>query len=269
MRAEITRSSPARVLEEFFKLLRQGAAAKTFRLLHELGLLAYLMPEADAAMGNGNGALLESLERLDAWRAATQPSAERMSQPVLLGSIFVPLGLSLARGGAAPRKREAPPEEPLDLDRELAELGGDEREDEPTGPMSLPVARRDLDRLRLVILAARRLADKETPKNVLRVLARKAYFDDVLAWLEIHGDAETRERVVGVWEDMVAHPDSEGDEDDKEPRRRDTASPQPKGAASGPNDAAVRKRRRRRRRRRPSTSGGDAAGSPPGEPEVV
>ena len=37
LRGEIVRSSPARVLEEFYKILRQGAARETFRLLHELG----------------------------------------------------------------------------------------------------------------------------------------------------------------------------------------------------------------------------------------
>src|SRR5687768_7561557 len=40
LRGEIVKSSPARVLEEFYKVLRQGAARETFGLLHHLGLLA-------------------------------------------------------------------------------------------------------------------------------------------------------------------------------------------------------------------------------------
>src|SRR5262245_23147174 len=50
LRGEIVKSSPARILEEFYKILRQGAARETFGLLHALGLLAYLLPEADRAI---------------------------------------------------------------------------------------------------------------------------------------------------------------------------------------------------------------------------
>src|SRR4026209_2862757 len=35
LRGEIVKSSPARILEEFYKILRQGAARRTFEMLHE------------------------------------------------------------------------------------------------------------------------------------------------------------------------------------------------------------------------------------------
>src|SRR5216684_4467134 len=50
LRGEIVKSSPARVLEEVYKVLRQGASRKTFQMLHEVGLLAYILPEADQAL---------------------------------------------------------------------------------------------------------------------------------------------------------------------------------------------------------------------------
>src|SRR5262245_19249623 len=58
LRGEIVKSSPARILEEIYKILRQGASRQTFRLLHELGLLAYLLPEADAALARDGEHLL-------------------------------------------------------------------------------------------------------------------------------------------------------------------------------------------------------------------
>ena len=50
LRGEIVRSSPARVLEEIYKILRQGRARETFGELHRHGLLAYLLPEAAKAL---------------------------------------------------------------------------------------------------------------------------------------------------------------------------------------------------------------------------
>src|SRR5438876_5139405 len=60
LRGEIVKSSPARVLEEFYKILRQGAARRTFEMLHEMGLLAYLLPSADEAVARGETELLPS-----------------------------------------------------------------------------------------------------------------------------------------------------------------------------------------------------------------
>src|SRR5439155_624947 len=65
LRGEIVKSSPARILEEFYKILRQGAARRTFEMLHELGLLAYILPAADEAVARGSAELLGSLARLD------------------------------------------------------------------------------------------------------------------------------------------------------------------------------------------------------------
>src|SRR5688500_6165198 len=61
MRGEIVKSSPARMLDELYKILRQGASRKTFQMLHELGLLAYILPEADEAIAEQGERLLGSL----------------------------------------------------------------------------------------------------------------------------------------------------------------------------------------------------------------
>ena len=81
LRGEIVRSSPARVLEELYKILRQGSSQRTFEMLHEHGLLAYLLPEADRAIAErGGGRSLGSLARLDAHRqgrASRRPTRSR------------------------------------------------------------------------------------------------------------------------------------------------------------------------------------------------
>jgi tRNA nucleotidyltransferase/poly(A) polymerase len=252
LRGEIVRSSSARILEEFYKILRQGRSRRTFEMLHEYGLLAYLLPEADRAIGDGGGALLGSLARLDAHRAASLVAPEHLTNPLLMGSLLVPLGVPLRRVAAAPapRRGHAEAEEPApprdDVAAEIAELGAEEEEDAPAGgavPLSLPFARRDLERLRLVLLAQRRLREMHGPSSARRAMAAKSYFEDALRWLEIHGGDEGRE-LSSQWRGLEPGP---LDEETTEVQEGAT----PGGTPARP-EGGNRRRRRRRRRRRPS-----------------
>lgn len=245
LRGEIVRSSFARILEEFYKILRQGQSRRTFEMLYEYGLLAYLLPEAHRAITDGGRVLFDSLDRLDEYRNAGPADPDTLTNSLLAGSVLVPLEVPLKRV-AAPnpswRRRggEAAPAE--DLATEIAALGGEE-EGPPEAPspppeIVLPFARRDLERLRLMILAQRRLREAESP-SARQALAAKTYFDEALRWLEIHGgpdgpDLAARWRRVGRKADSSA----------RKPARPTT---------EGEKKAAPRKRRRRRRRR-PGTS---------------
>jgi poly(A) polymerase len=248
-RGDIVRSSPARVLEEFYKILRQGAALRTFRLLHELGLLAYLFPAADKALVEANQAFLGSLTRIDGYRARGAAAPEALTNPVLMGTLLVPLGVPLRRLPVAPRRGTRPEEgaemEPADdLAAELKVLGESEEPAEveappdPNAPLVMPFARRDLDRLRLILVAQRRLRDAHLSPGLKHTLAGRGYLDDALQWLEIHGGLEGRELAVhwrGV--EAIAPP---------------TAQPALPGDSAGVPAADPRRRpRRRRRRRRP------------------
>ena len=246
LRGEIVRSSLARILEEFYKILRQGQSRRTFEMLHEYGLLAYLLPEAHRAIDDGGRALFDSLDRLDGYRNAGPADPDTLTNSLLAGSVLVPLEVPLKRV-AAPnpswrrRRGEAAPAE--DLATEIAALGGEE-DAEPQAPspppeIVLPFARRDLERLRLTILAQRRLREAESP-SARQALAAKTYFDEALRWLEIHGgpdgpDLATRWRRVG------------------RKAESSTSGKLPRAAAEGEKKATPRKRRRRRRRR-PGTS---------------
>ncbi len=252
LRGEIVRASPARLLDEFYKILRQGASRKTFEMMQEVGLLGYILPEAQIVMeGPGREGFLESLERLDGHRNAGA-SLEDLSNPVILGSLLVPLGMSLrqmagSRRDAARRVERGPDgggevaEAPVeDVAAELAELGaGNEPEParpQPTAPINLPFARRDIDRLRLILAAQPRLRELSRASSAQRSLAGKPYFSDAVRWLEIHGGTRGME--------MAAHW-----------RSLDVGDLLPEGAR-GERGGVERRRRRRRRRAR------GAAGAP-------
>jgi poly(A) polymerase len=257
LRGEIVKSSPARILEEFYKILRQGAARRTFQSLHEIGLLAYLFPEADRAIAEGGEAILGSLARVDEYRNAGHASVEQLSNSLLLGTMLVPLGGPLRRP-APPQRRaraDAPEEavaEPpsLDVAAELAKLGEEDAE-EPLAfgasplPLALPFARRDLDRLRLILIAQRRLREVQRAPGVKRLLAGRPYFDDAVRWLEIHGGLEGQE-LAAHWRSL--------DLGDIAPPALADAPERPAPVGEG----GLRPRRRRRRRRRRPTPAADA-----------
>jgi poly(A) polymerase len=248
-RGEILRSSPPRLLEELYKVLRQGRSRETFALLHEQGLLAHLLPAADRAVAEGNEAFLGSLSRLDEHRRTGLSSADQLTNSLLMGSLVVPLGVPLRRIAAGPSPRRGPGEEPAeasadDVASEMDALGGEAPEEdagEALGvpmPIPLPFARRDLERLRLVLSAQRRLREAHAPAAARRSLAARGYFDEALRWLDIHGGPDGRE-LAAHWRDLATSPD--------EPASSAEAGPEP-GLDTARNQ---RPRRRRRRRRRP------------------
>jgi poly(A) polymerase len=68
---DLTRCAPARLLEEVFRLLRCGAASRSFKLLNALGALRLLLPpiaeHVERTGPDGERDLLSRLACLDAW----------------------------------------------------------------------------------------------------------------------------------------------------------------------------------------------------------
>ena len=220
--ALIATASPARLIEEYYKVLRSGAAEKTFRLMAEHGLLEHITPEIHR--GASEEALWHALSDLDRYRQKFESIPEHLTNPILLGTLLVPLGLMPKRvypetetfverpGGR--RFRRAPKEPPLRIGM-------------------LPVARRDTERLRQVLSLQRRLLDLESSPRAKRTLLHRGPFHESLVWLEIHGHApEALEHWRGFMEAVTALPASETIE------------------GEGPAEAAAPLRRRRPRRRR-------------------
>ena len=252
LRGEIVRSSPARILEELYKILRQGRARETFEMLHAHGLLAYLLPEAERAFAEGrHEALLGSLSRLDEYRRAGLATADQLTNPLLMGSLLVPLGVPLRRVAAAAPAREAvdpgdpePARDDVAAEIETLDMAESEEEGEEAGepsPLALPFARRDLERLRLVLLAQRRLRELHAPASARRMLVGRGYYDEAVRWLEIHGGPEGRE-LAAHWRGLGSGPIGP-----------ETAEPESATEPQASADDGSRRKRRRRRRRRPRT----------------
>jgi poly(A) polymerase len=293
LRGEIVRSSPSRLIEEFYKILRQGAARATFQLLHEVGLLAYLMPAIDQALAGGGAKALASLARLDDYRNAGRVAPEELSNALLAGTLLVPLGAPL-RPSARPQREfrdRAAAEAALDVAAELEALGhaaadAEEAPDEaPHDVLALPFARRDFDRLRLILLAQTRLREIHRSPRVKHLLAGRTYFEDALRWMEIHGGLEDQE-LVAHWRSLdfsdvappahggrgsrgaqaaAAEPTDEG-EDAPAQAVRGGRGALGAPAASKPEGARRARRGGRRRRRR---GGGGARGGPATPPETA
>src|SRR5438477_3336766 len=255
LRAEIVKSSPARILDELYKILRQGASRQTFQLLHDVGVLAYLLPEADQAIAEQGERLLGSLARLDDYRNAGLASPDELTNPLLMGTLLVPLGVPLRRAAAAiVRRREEEGDtagERYDVAAEIAALGADEADEPGTaGPfaLGLPLARRDLDRLRLTLAAQSRLREVHTSPKVKHLLAGRGYLEEALRWMEIHGGVQGQELAMH-WRQLELEPLPEPVPGAASPPGALEAS-----AARAPGNGRPRRRRRRRSRRRPGSS---------------
>jgi poly(A) polymerase len=242
LRGEIHRSSPARILEEVYKILRQGASRETFRLLHEVGLLAHLFPEANAALAGDGEHLLGSLQRLDGYRGSYGVVADDLTNPIVMGSLLVPLGLPLERMAPLAGGTEEPDEEGVeepsrveDARVSAAPVGEKGRAPKAAVTTMLPFARRDIERLRHMLAAQRRLHEVGSSRHAKLSLIAKTYFEEALRWLEIHGGVEGQE-LAAYWRSADIG---------------DVAAPDAAPAPEGRSEAAPPRRRRRRRRRRP------------------
>jgi poly(A) polymerase len=209
-RHEIAKSSPARMLEEYYKILRAGSAENAFRALAEVGLLEPTAPELHQGTGD---ALWRSLAALDRYRRGFAATPDTLTNAILLGSLLLPTGFAAHRHDAVPR------------------LG------------VLPLARRDVERLRQILGLQRRLRDVTVSPRAQRSLVHRNVFKDALVWMEIHGDDP----------DLVAHWKS---------MQETAAQGEPPAPGEPAEGEPFRRRRRRRRRRRgrgafgtPGTSG--------------
>jgi len=196
-RAEIAHSAPARLIEEFYKLLRSGASERAFRMMAERKLLESI---AHDMQKGATERLWQSLAALDAYRKRHEDAPDTLSNAVLLGSLLVPLGMT-----GHPRQS----------------AGTDEKEPRLTLGM-LPLARRDVERFRQIMGLQRRLLDSRLSPRARLALMHRGPFREALAWLEIHGQApEAVEHWRGFIEASgVKSSEQEGAEEGPRPRRR-------------------------------------------------
>ena len=176
-RTEIRNASPARMVEEIYKLLRSGVASRIFKRLSRTGLLRHVAPEVNRPR---SVALWRSLEALDAYRARFDVSPDTLSNAILLGSLVAPV----QEIDLTPPRRDA-------LGTPLRVTLGE-----------LPVARRDVEHLRQVLALQPLLKDPGLPPRKIRGILGRASLPDALTWLDIHGeDPDTLAR----WQGLATH----------------------------------------------------------------
>src|ERR1700722_19237711 len=94
-RHEIARSSPPRLLEEYYKILRGGSSERTFRELAKLGLIEPVSAELHHGAAES---LWQSLNALDDYRRRFESAPDTLTNAILLGSLIAPLGLAPGQG---------------------------------------------------------------------------------------------------------------------------------------------------------------------------
>ena len=170
---EIARSAPARLVEEYYKILRSGHAEVAFRQLRKTGLLKEITPELSGA----SEAVWRSIAAMDRYRARFEGAPETLSNAILAGTLLQPLGLIGGRRFSADA-----------LERRV-ELG------------MLPMARRDIERLQQILALQPRLLDIQGPQRGHRGLLHRAALNEAITWLEIHGN---RPDAVAHWRELQA-----------------------------------------------------------------
>jgi tRNA nucleotidyltransferase/poly(A) polymerase len=237
-RQEIAKSSQPRLLEEYYKILRAGSSEKTFRGLAEVALLEPISAELHQGAADP---LWRSLAALDAYRRQFESTPDTLTNAILLGSLLVPLGISLnppwgQTGGHTGVRPGAGPGSDPHPDPHLTPRPPRH----PPGPKlgELPLARRDVEHLRLIMSLQRRLRDLSASPKAQQALVHRGIFRETLTWLEIHGGMPD---VVEHWKTLLANAGS--------------VETPPDGQAADPANPVPSRRRRRRRGRRRRGSG--------------
>jgi poly(A) polymerase len=174
-RHEIARSAPARLVEEYYKILRSGHAKEAFTQLRATGLLKAITPE----LASGAEPVWTSIGALDRYRARFEAAPESLTNAILAGTLLYPLGLVARRRFSADA-----------LERRI-ELG------------LLPIARRDIERLQQILALQPRLSDLQAPARAQRALLHRAVLSEAITWLDIHGE---RPDAVEHWRALQAEP---------------------------------------------------------------
>ncbi|NQW02637.1 MAG: polynucleotide adenylyltransferase PcnB [Acidobacteria bacterium] len=192
LRPLIAEASGARLLEEYYKILRSGYAEASFRALDRLGLLGLMTPELEGP----SDAVWDSLARLDAYRRRFKEPPDTLTNAILIGALLVPSELIVRRT----------PGNPSDT---RVSFG------------ILPIARRDLDRLSQVVTVLPRMLEPDPPVRFTRSLPQRPAFRDALLWLEVFTDAPDE---LARWTALKAAaptpPSAEGDPSGHPKRRR-------------------------------------------------
>jgi hypothetical protein len=169
------------------------------RMMAERRLLEPIAPALQEAAGPG---MWRSLAALDGYRQRFEAAPDSLTNAILLGTLLAPLGYTSRTLVGQP------------------EVEGEFRREPRLSLGVLPLARRDVERLRQILGLQRRLLDLNLSPRARRALTHRGPFKEALTWLEIHGNApEALEHWRGFLEAAQIEQPAEGEEG-RPPRRR-------------------------------------------------
>ena len=179
-RSEITKCALARVSEEFYRLLRAGAARRSMEILVETDLLELLSPELSRGLkgeADGDDTRLRRA-RLWAYLDALDRSTGRRPVPPTNSLLLAVLLLPPLRDALDPDSNGV---------RDIGQLVA-----QGIAPAleRLKASRRDAELARQVLLAIRYILPSKQPRRKRPHLAGREFFDEALRLCEIISDAE-------------------------------------------------------------------------------
>ncbi|HEY5284152.1 MAG TPA: polynucleotide adenylyltransferase PcnB [Polyangia bacterium] len=246
-KAELAKCAQARVTEEFYRLLRAGAARRSFELLVETGLLEFLLPEMAQAWKSGDDdpEVKRRIERFWAYLRALDESIAAHDQPPSDAMILATLLLPPLRDALSP---DAVPVQ------NMAKVVADSVQ-----PVldRLKASRRDSELCRQILLTLRYLLPSNRPARQRARLANRPFYQDA-AWLgAIVAKAEGFEPPVAIDAMAAEAPADAGAPDEELP---------PELLVDVDDSSRGRRDRQRGRSARPETPAAIAATVPVREP---
>jgi poly(A) polymerase len=206
-KAEIAKCAQARVSEEFYRLLRAGAARRSFDLLVETGLLKFLLPELAQAWRNeqSDPEAGKRVRRFWAYLRALDESIVARGEPPSDAMILATLLLPPLRDVLAPDAR---------TEQNVAQLVA-----MSVQPIleRLKASRRDSELCRQILLALRYLLPSDRVRRHHQRLANRPFFQDAVWLAAIVAKAEGGE-ATSYRETVAATPvEDAGEEEDLPP----------------------------------------------------
>ncbi|HXI57337.1 MAG TPA: polynucleotide adenylyltransferase PcnB [Polyangia bacterium] len=186
-RSEIAKCAQARVSEEFYRLLRAGAARRSMEILVETDLLELLSPELSRGLKgepeNDDARLRRA--RLWGYLAALDRSTSRRPVPpsnsLLLSVLLLP-----------------PLRDALDPDSSgVRDIGQLVAQGIQPALERLKASRRDAELARQILLAIRYILPSQQPRRKRPHLAGREFFDEALRLCEIISEAEAQAPELG------------------------------------------------------------------------
>jgi poly(A) polymerase len=179
--AEIQKCAQARVSEEFYRLLRAGAAKRSVEILREMGLLKLMVPWLDTALQASGPEAEMGKARFWAYLAALDRSTQRRETPPSNALVLATITFPWLRDALHPDSNAIG-----DIGQHVAQATAPALE-------QVKASRRDGESLRKILLYVRYIFPSGNPSRRRPRFADRDCLDDALRLHEVVSDADAQD----------------------------------------------------------------------------